>query len=291
MNIDEYRAYKAQMEEEMKKQQERKEEQPSEPPKDEPKVETQPEEAKKVEPSTEVQPETPPQEQEPEKTSVPEKLVINGEEVTLEQIQEWKNGYLRQSDYTKKAQELARQRQEIEEALRVIEQIRSNPELAQQIATQTQVPTLDPYTAKMQELEARMYDMMLEKEVESLSHKYPDFEVREVLTIAQEKQMTNLEDAYFIWKARQQVSKPKSQETASPQPSFNMEELKEQLRQELLNELKAQQTPDVPKSIITTQGSTPPKTEPPIKLSASEVKVAKALGMTPEEYAQWRNKK
>ena len=38
---------------------------------------------------------------------------------TVDELKEFKNGYLRQSDYTKKTQELARQREEANDALEV----------------------------------------------------------------------------------------------------------------------------------------------------------------------------
>lgn len=40
--------------------------------------------------------------------------LIDDEEITLDQIREWKNGYLRQSDYTQKTQSLAAERKELE---------------------------------------------------------------------------------------------------------------------------------------------------------------------------------
>jgi len=40
--------------------------------------------------------------------------LIDDEEITLDQIREWKNGYLRQSDYTQKTQNLSAQRKELE---------------------------------------------------------------------------------------------------------------------------------------------------------------------------------
>lgn len=41
-------------------------------------------------------------------------VVIDWEEVTLDSIREWKKGHMLQSDYTKKTQELAKQRKELE---------------------------------------------------------------------------------------------------------------------------------------------------------------------------------
>lgn len=83
----------------------------NEDPEQEPAEETAPEEA---EPEVEAEAEPEPEEQ-PEKDS-PEaflELEINGEKVKVSK-DEAKNGYLRQQDYTQKAQNLARERQEMQ---------------------------------------------------------------------------------------------------------------------------------------------------------------------------------
>ncbi len=43
-----------------------------------------------------------------------DEIDIDGEKVTLDDIREWKKWNLRQADYTRKTQELAREREEIE---------------------------------------------------------------------------------------------------------------------------------------------------------------------------------
>jgi len=118
---------------------------------------------------------------------IPDKITIDGiGEVTLDEL---KNGYLRQSDYTKKTQAVAREKDEVKDAVKFVEQLKANPELAQQVTNLAKgaVPkTLDPSQAKISELENKIYDMMLDNEVTKLQSKYPDFEAREVLAMAEE---------------------------------------------------------------------------------------------------------
>ena len=97
-------------------------------------------------------PETPTEEvieaetQTPEETKTPTGIELDGETYTPEQLKEWRQGYLRQSDYTRKTQEIANMRKEHQDALELYEYMQSNPELVQQLAE------LDTGTAKQQEI-------------------------------------------------------------------------------------------------------------------------------------------
>lgn len=56
--------------------------------------------------------------------SKPDKIVVDGiGEVSLDELREWRNGYMRNADYTQKTQELARQRQELEQLRRQSQQV------------------------------------------------------------------------------------------------------------------------------------------------------------------------
>ena len=64
-------------------------------------------------------------------------IEIGGEKVKLSQIQEWRKGYLRQDDYTRKTQQLAEQRKQIEQLqqrlqplLAVEQYLAANPQAA-----------------------------------------------------------------------------------------------------------------------------------------------------------------
>jgi hypothetical protein len=268
MNIDEYRAIKAQMEKEATEEAQ-KPEQPTE-------VVDVPEETKA---ENVVEVET--VEEEP-KEDKPITVEIDGEEVTLDEL---RNGYLRQSDYTRKTQELSRQRGEAKEAIEMYEYLKKNPQVVQQIQNNGGIvpDRVDPILSKYKELEDKIYDMMLERDIEILQNKYDDFEVRDVLEIASQKGITNLEDAYHLFKA----SKPQSQETM--QQTVDMDKIKEDLRKEILKELSEER--DSTQTIISTNSQTPVANVQLPKISKQEVKVANMMGLSEEEYIRWRDAK
>lgn len=249
MNIDQYRAIKAQTEQPATHTPEQTQEQ-----------------ATQVTPT---QPETKPE----EKPTLPEKITIDGiGEVTLDEL---KNGYLRQSDYTKKTQEIANKRKETEEAIKLYESLQQNPQIIQQLKQIVNVPpSLDPITSEIVKLRNELYDLKLEKEISDLQAKYPDFEVRQVLEIAREKQLPNLEDAYHLFKSQK----------AQP---LDENKFKEQLRQQILNELKAEQS--ATSTIISTNSGAPIISDNQPKVSEAEAKVARNMKMSVAEYVKWRD--
>ena len=218
-----------------------------------------------------------------QETELPKTITIEGVgEVPLEELQ---RGYLRQSDYTRKTQQLANEKREIEQALDFYKKVQENPSLSQQLADQYQIPNLDPNQARITELEQRYNDLLLQTEVEKLQNKYEDFDAREVLQLAYDKRIESLEDAYLLAKA----SKPKSQETTTQEPqTLDVDAIKEQLRQELRQELELERST---RTIIQPGGGTPPPTTDSPKLSEGELKVARAMRLSPEEYVKWRTKK
>ena len=250
MNIDDYRAMKAQEE----KQPEDSTKQVEQPVED--KTPTQQEETKQSE----------------TKESAPvTKIEVNGEEIDIEEI---KKGYLRQSDYTKKAQELSKLTKENQDAIRFWQHLKSNPELAAKVKQTTVLPrALDPTTAKIVELENRMYDMILDQEINRLAGKYPDFDVREVLQIADKKKITNLEDAYLLSKAGRE--KP-----------IDTEALKKQIRDELLKELTEEG--EGTKTVITSGNVAPVVTTTP-NITDEEKRIAGKMKLSVEDYIKWRD--
>ncbi len=266
MNLEQYRALKA---EEAKQQQS-----PQEDKLEQVKVVVEGEETQEEIKSKEVEVET---KIEDETTIEEDKVEIEGVgEVSLDEL---KQGYLRQSDYTKKTQELAKQRKEAEEAIEVYKELQSNPLVTKELqkATNANLPShlTSKTDAKIVELENKLYDLMLEKQISDLEGRYEDFEVMEVLKMAQEKNITNLEDAYHLSKA----GKPQKE-------SIDVEKLKEDLKKELLKEIDANKNTD---SIISAKGATPPAEVNIRKLSKTESKIAKNMGMTNEEYVKWRD--
>jgi hypothetical protein len=255
MNIEEYRAMVAQQDSQV--------EQPTEPV---------------VEPvAVEPEPTPEPVSTEPEK---PQVFEIDGQEVTLEELQK---GYLRQSDYTRKTQAVSRERQQIEQDLAIVEQLRSNPELAQQLSEF--IPQLDSEKRRTAELEGKLFDLMLERDIDRLSSKYPDFDAREVLTVAQEKNLTNIEDAYLLLKSTQpQATTP--QETKTEEPALDIQALTAQIKADLLKELAEQNTG----SIIGSGGAdVPPRVQAEPQLTDMEKRVAQGMGLNDADYVKWRD--
>jgi len=264
MNLDEFRALKVEQE-----------------VKTEDVKETKIEDIKETKPVEEVKPEVKEDKVDdvkPESKPI-DKITIEGiGEVTLDEL---KNGYLRTSDYTKKTQEVAKQRKEVEEALKLYETVKTNPELAKTLSEGVKLPaSIDPTTAKVTELETKLYDMMLETEIEKLSVKYPDFEVREVLTYAHDKNIMDLEDAYLLSKSKKVNVKGAS-----------TEDLKKQLREEIIKEMEAEK--GATRTIITSGVDSKPVVSNEIKISEAESKVAKHMfkdAKDPDaEYVKWRD--
>lgn len=199
----------------------------------------------------------------------PQVFEIDGQEVSLEELQ---RGYLRQSDYTRKTQEIARKERELAQAQQIMEAVQKNPEIASQVG-------YNPEQARVQNLEAELFDMRLAQEINTLSTKYTDFDTNEVIDFALSRQMESLEDAYLLNKHYKSLV-PTQVNTAPQTPSIDVEALKAQIRAELLAEQNTS-------TIISGGGSAPTPAETP-QLTPDELKVAKLMKMTPEEYIKWR---
>lgn len=232
------------------------------------------EESEKENPQTEeiIEEPKPTEVDQPIEETIPTQEEIEIEGIGKVKLDELKNGYLRQSDYTRKTQEVSKLRKESEEAINVYNHIKSNPQLAHNVGLEPSNPVAD----KMNELEEKLYDLQLEKEIDTLVAKYPDFEVMDVLKIAQDKQLTNLEDAYKIYKSSN-VS----------QPLVDMDAIKEQVKQELLKEFGIKES-DKGKTIISQGANVQVKNNEP-NISETEAKIARSMGITSEEYVKWRD--
>lgn len=163
--------------------------------------------------------------------------------------------------------------------------ITSNPELAKQLSEQHNLPYLTPEQAQIKELNDKYNDLLLEREVDRLQTKYSDFDVKEVLQFAYDRKMENLEDAYFLHRSR----KEQTQQTQPTQAqAVDVDAIKEQIRQEIMQELQSSQVDT--KSIIQTRDLAQVKDTTPT-LSERELKIARGMKLTPEEYAKWRDKR
>lgn len=219
--------------------------------------------------------------------TLPDVIEIDGKPVPVEEL---KNGYLRQSDYTKKTQELARQREQQAIADAYFQAINSRPELAQAVAQQFNLPFVDPAQSELIETRNRLQDIELQQTVNSLIAKYPDFEAREVMQFAVDNKVENLEHAYTLLshqKGSNVQADPVVDEVETP-GAIDVEALTKQIRQDVLKELQSNVDTQ---SIIQTNGSGSAIVDNTPTLSEQEMKVARNLRMSPEEYAKWRDKK
>lgn len=281
MNIDEYRAKKAEMEMEASQNA-----QTQSATNDGTQTEqTQTQEAQGKPDETTVPDQTNQVQEQPEEKvdtteTKPEVVEIDGQEFTIEEL---KQGYLRQNDYTKKTQEVKRKERQVEEAMKFMEELQKNPQIAQQLSQQFEIPNLDPKQAQFTELEDKYYELLVQNELRELTDKYGDFNQTAVLEIARDEGLNNLDTAYHIMQSREGGG-------ANTQEQLDVDALKQQIRDEILGEMKTQKEANVDTSTIIQQttGTTPIQTNEP-KLSQAELKVARAMNLSPEDYVKWRD--
>lgn len=138
------------------------------------------------------------------------------QEVTLDELQK---GYQRQADYTRKTQEVASERERLQQAEAIVSALESDPEgtlgtLAQTFginmnAGQTESSDwddIDPSDKKLAELERKIEVQertariqQVDKEVDQLRERYGDFDKQDLLHHAVTNKITNLEAAYTHW--------------------------------------------------------------------------------------------
>lgn len=131
----------------------------------------------------------------------------DGTEVPLEELE---RGWLRQSDYTRKTQEVSALRQEAEQALRLMQALSENPaETLEALQRNLQLDTeddLDPYEQQLRaheerfaQLEQERFDQELEYTLQTLQDQYADrgFVPEEVLQYAIDNEIPNLRAAFL----------------------------------------------------------------------------------------------
>ena len=154
--------------------------------------------------------------QEPAGESYTVKVDGSEEQVSLDEL---RDGYQRQSDYTRKTQELASERQRLEQAEAIVSSLESDPEGTLKALSEAfgisdaprdndetsgsmwEAPD-DETTKRLTELEGRVqgYDRLhkkqaLEKQVSHLKGKYGDFNEKELFQHALRNKIGNLEAA------------------------------------------------------------------------------------------------
>lgn len=212
---------------------------------------------------------------EPTTPTYPEYVDINGEKVPFAEVQK---GYLRQSDYTKKTQDLARQRQEAQEALELVEYLRANPEIARRLvedqtagvqAAKPQVTkAIDPMQRELADIKHQLFVDKLDSTINQLKSKYPDFDEVQVLNRASELGTDNLEFVYHGMRG-QNIDK------------LIADKVKEQLASATT---AMQKDTTVTKTLISGGDTTVDAT---FGLSKAQMTMADKLGMSYEEYAKW----
>ena len=131
----------------------------------------------------------------------------------------------------------------------------------------------DELTKRVKEMEEFIEEQRYNSYVSGLKNKYSDFDEDKVLEYAEKHDVLNLEVAYKAMKA-DSIKEP------------NVEELRKQIKEELLNELK--QNSLETQSIVGGVSQKPINQDESVRLSSREERIARAMGMTPSEYNKWR---
>tara|TARA_R100001129_G_scaffold124429_1_gene86894 strand:- start:242 stop:958 length:717 start_codon:yes stop_codon:yes gene_type:complete len=153
-------------------------------------------------------------------TEVPQEpaytVKIDGEEqqVSLEELQQ---GYQRQADYTRKTQEIAAERDRLQQAEAIVSALEHDPEgtlqtlahsfnvapMTGQQVSDDEYAEVDPTQQKLAELEQKIARQeqiervqRVEREVSTLQEKYGEFNREELLNHALKNGIPNLEAAY-----------------------------------------------------------------------------------------------
>jgi hypothetical protein len=215
------------------------------------------------------------------------KFSIDGEEYTLDQIKQWKLGDMRQADYTKKTQEIAKQRKEHEQAIALFEYVKNNPDVATALrdadfsnGVEDKLKDLTPEAQKIQELEYQLAEKELDEKINSLKTKYPDFNEVEVMQECDNRKIYDLE---FVYNAMRGSKEP---------TQIDVETIKKQAideaKKQIMAEMKANS--DSTSTIISTEGNADVKPEPGDSLTAEEKKYCDKIEMDYNEYAKWKTK-
>lgn len=209
---------------------------------------------------------------------------LGEEEVDVSQIEEWRKGYMRQDDYTRKTQDLAKQRREARQAMDIVKQIQDKPELLEKV--QGDVAQLNPVIAKMQEMEQELADLKVEREINYLASKYTDIDMPQVLQYAVENDTATLEDAYQAIKKTESITPQSSTQTVKQE--IDIESLRAEIRNDILKELEKDNV--TPTIIATNTGGQIVQTKEP-QLSETEKRIARMNNLSDADYAKWRDKK
>lgn len=211
--------------------------------------------------------------------STPQRYNIDGVgEFTADEIREMRNGGLRQSDYTRKTQELARQREELKDAQELYDYLRANPHLVQAMKEAETNPNSVAFrhapsaeTEMLKQLAYNQKAMETDMKLNALRQKYGEIDEIALFNKASELRTDDLE---FVYKA---LNYNNSQ--------YDERAMIEKAKAELKAELEANKNV-VSTTVSTRQNSIP--THGNETLSAEEKRIAAAMGMSESEYAKWK---
>lgn len=130
---------------------------------------------------------------------------------TIIDLEEMERGYLRQSDYTKKTQELSRQRDELSEAGQLLAALESDPKGTLEalrrhlLVDEPDESDLDPMEAELkdhrefiEQQRANALQQEVEAELGLLAEQYGEFDWNAVLEFAVSKEIPDLEAALLL---------------------------------------------------------------------------------------------
>jgi len=195
--------------------------------------------------------------------------------MTIDEIKELKQSGLRQSDYTRKTQEAARQREENKNAIELFDYLRANPQLVEAMKAaegnpnQVMLNNATPENEMLQKLAYNQKSMEIDMKLNSLKSQYND--VDEVALFKKASEL-GTEDLEFVYKALHYDSNTIDQ-------SAIIAQAKEELRKELEANKAAVST------IVDTKQTAPVKVD--VTLTADEKRIAGAMGLTDAEYKKW----
>jgi len=199
-------------------------------------------------------------------------------EVTEDEIKEWRNSGLRQGDYTRKTQELARQRAENKDAIELYQYLRNNPHIVQALKSADQNPnsvmqTSAP-TVENDMLRQVMYNQKVietDMKLAALKQKYGEVDEIALFNKAAELRTDDLESVYKII----------NYDNTRIDEAALIAKAKAELRAELESAKGSVGT------IVDTRQTQP--MEQQVTLTADQKRVAAAMGMSEKEYIKWMN--
>ncbi len=214
--------------------------------------------------------------EEPAKTEEPPK------EPSKDEIKEMYEKYFGKPEPTHQEKE-PEYPEEVQTALELYKYLESNPHLVEAMRgvdqegyekLQESVP--DDVHRKLSELEDYVQEQKYNQYISELKSKFDDFDEDKVLEYAEEHEVYDLEVAYKAMKSEEK-------------PETNLDELREQIRKEIKEELLKELKENSQSTNSIIGGSAPaPATDNEVKLTAKEARVARGMGLTPTEYAQWK---